>query len=163
MSTTDSLLENNEAYAGAFDKGDLPLPPARKVAVLACMDARLDPARVLGLEEGDAHVIRNAGGVVSDDALRSLAISQHLLGTEEIVLIHHTDCGMLTFDDDQFADQLESATGRRPEWRANTFSDLEGDVRRSIKRIKDDPFVPRTDNVRGFVYEVESGRLREVS
>jgi carbonic anhydrase len=96
MSTTDSILENNEAYAGAFDKGDLPLPPARKVAVLACMDARFDPARVLGLQEGDAHVIRNAGGIVSDDALRSLAISQHLLGTEEIVLIHHTDCGMLT-------------------------------------------------------------------
>lgn len=163
MSTTDSLLENNEAYAGAFDKGDLPLPPARKVAVLACMDARLDPARALGLEEGDAHVIRNAGGVVSDDALRSLAISQHLLGTEEIVVIHHTDCGMLTFDDDQFADQLESATGQRPEWRAHAFSDLEGDVRRSIRRIKDDPFVPRTDSVRGFVYEVESGRLREVS
>jgi carbonic anhydrase len=163
MSTTDSLLENNEAYAGAFDKGDLPLPPARKVAILACMDARLDPARALGLEEGDAHVIRNAGGVVSDDALRSLAISQHLLGTEEIVLIHHTDCGMLTFDDDQFADQLESATGRRPEWRAHAFSDLEGDVRRSIRRIKDDPFLPHTDSVRGFVYEVESGRLREVS
>jgi carbonic anhydrase len=127
------------------------------------MDARLDPARVLGLEEGDAHVIRNAGGVVSYDALRSLAISQHLLGTEEIVLIHHSDCGMLTFDDDRFADQLESATGRRPEWRANTLSGMEGDVRRSIRRIKDDPFLPHTDSVRGFVYEVESGRLREVN
>ena len=163
MSTTDSLLENNEAYAGAFDKGDLPLPPGRKVAVLACMDARLDPARALGLEEGDAHVIRNAGGVVSDDAIRSLAISQHLLGTEEIVVIHHTDCGMLTFDDDSFAERLESETGRRPEWRAHAFSDLDDDVRDSVKRIKEDPFVPRTDSVRGFVYEVESGRLREVS
>jgi carbonic anhydrase len=163
MSTTDTLLEQNQAYAATFDKGDLPMPPARKVAVLACMDARLDPARILGLEEGDAHVIRNAGGVVSDDAIRSLAISQHLLGTEEIVLIHHTDCGMLTFDDDAFADRLESETGRRPEWSAQTFTDLDQDVRDSVKRIKEDPFVPRTDNVRGFVYEVESGRLREVS
>jgi carbonic anhydrase len=163
MSTTDTLLEQNQAYAATFDKGDLPMPPARKVAVLACMDARLDPARILGLEEGDAHVIRNAGGVVSDDAIRSLAISQHLLGTEEIVLIHHTDCGMLTFDDDAFADRLESETGRRPEWSAQTFTDLDQDVRDSVKRITEDPFVPRTDNVRGFVYEVESGRLREVS
>jgi carbonic anhydrase len=163
MSTTDSLLEQNQAYAATFDKGDLPMPPARKVAVLACMDARLDPARMLGLEEGDAHVIRNAGGVVSDDAIRSLSISQHLLGTEEIVLIHHTDCGMLTFEDDAFAGRLESETGRRPEWRAQTFTDLDQDVRASVKRIKEDPFVPRTDNVRGFVYEVESGRLREVS
>jgi carbonic anhydrase len=162
MSATDSLLQNNERYASSFDKGDLPMPPDRKIAVLACMDARLDPARALGLEEGDAHVIRNAGGVVSDDALRSLAISQHKLGTEEIVIIHHTDCGMLTFNDDEFAEQLESETGRRPEWRAQAFSDLEGDVRASIQRIKDDPFVPRTDSVRGFVYEVESGRLREV-
>jgi carbonic anhydrase len=163
MSTTDTLLEQNQAYAATFDKGELPMPPARKVAVLACMDARLDPARILGLEEGDAHVIRNAGGVVSDDAIRSLAISQHLLGTEEIVLIHHTDCGMLTFDDDAFADRLESETGRRPEWSAQTFTDLDQDVRDSVKRITEDPFVPRTDNVRGFVYEVESGRLREVS
>jgi carbonic anhydrase len=163
MSTTDSLLQNNESYAASFDKGDLPMPPGRKVAVLACMDARLDPARALGLEEGDAHVIRNAGGIVSDDAIRSLAISQRKLGTEEIVLIHHTDCGMLTFNDDEFAEELESETGSRPEWRAHAFSDLEGDVRASIERIKNDPFVPNTDNVRGFVYEVESGRLREVS
>jgi carbonic anhydrase len=162
MSATDTLLQNNERYASSFDKGDLPMPPGRKVAVLACMDARLDPARALGLEEGDAHVIRNAGGVVSDDALRSLAISQHKLGTEEIVIIHHTDCGMLTFDDDGFAEQLENETGHRPEWRAHTFSDLDEDVRASIQRIKDDPFVPRTESVRGFVYEVESGRLREV-
>jgi carbonic anhydrase len=145
------------------DKGDLPLPPGRKIAVLACMDARLDPARVLGLEEGDAHVIRNAGGVASDDAIRSLAISQHLLETEEIVILHHTDCGMLTFSDNEFAERLESETGSRPGWNAQAFEDLDIDVRDSIERIKDSPFVPRTDKVRGFVYEVETGRLREVS
>jgi carbonic anhydrase len=163
VSTTDELLKNNEAYAASFDKGDLPLPPGRKIAVLACMDARLDPARVLGLEEGDAHVIRNAGGVVSDDAIRSLAISQHLLGTEEIVILHHTDCGMLTFSDNEFADRLEGETGSRPGWNAQAFEDLDIDVRDSIERIKNSPFVPRSDRVRGFVYEVETGRLREVS
>jgi carbonic anhydrase len=159
----DTLLHNNAAYVSDFDKGDLPLPPARKLAVLACMDARLDPAKVLGLQEGDAHVIRNAGGVVSDDAIRSLAISQNLLGTEEIVLIHHTDCGMLTFTDDEFARKLEDETGEKPEWRAHAFDDLEDNVKQSIDRIRNSPFVPRTDNVRGFVYEVETGRLREVS
>jgi carbonic anhydrase len=163
VSETDSFLKNNEAYAASFDKGDLPLPPGRKVAVLACMDARLDPARVLGLEEGDAHVIRNAGGVVSDDAIRSLAISQHLLGTEEIVIIHHTDCGMLTFNDEEFAEQLESETGTRPAWNAQAFDDLDVDVRDSLERVRESPFVPHTDKVRGFVYEVETGRLREVS
>jgi carbonic anhydrase len=163
VSTTDDLLKNNQAYAASFDKGDLPLPPGRKIAVLACMDARLDPARVLGLEEGDAHVIRNAGGVVSDDAIRSLAISQHLLGTEEIVILHHTDCGMLTFSDNEFADRLESETGSRPGWNAQAFEDLDIDVRDSLRRIRESPFVPRTDKVRGFVYEVETGRLREVS
>jgi carbonic anhydrase len=163
VSTTDELLKNNEAYAASFDKGDLPLPPGRKVAVVACMDARLDPARVLGLEEGDAHVIRNAGGVVSDDTIRSLAISQHLLGTEEVVILHHTDCGMLTFSDEEFAQRLESETGSRPGWDAQAFEDLDVDVRDSIDRIKGSPFVPRTDNVRGFIYEVETGRLREVS
>jgi carbonic anhydrase len=163
MSETDALLRNNEAYAASYDKSDLPGPPARKVAVLACMDARLHPAAMLGLEEGDAHVIRNAGGVVTDDALRSLAISQHELGTEEIVLIHHTRCGMLTFTDEEFERKLERETGDRPEWRAHTFSDLEQSVRESIARIKASPFVPRTDSVRGFVYEVETGRLREVS
>jgi carbonic anhydrase len=127
------------------------------------MDARLDPAKVLGLQEGDAHVIRNAGGVVSDDALRSLAISQNLLGTEEIILIHHTDCGMLTFTDDEFAAKLEAETGQRPEWCAHTFDDLEDNVRHSIDKIKTSPFVPHTDNVKGYVYEVETGRLREVS
>jgi carbonic anhydrase len=163
VSTTDELLKNSEAYAAGFAKGDLPLPPGRKLAVLACMDARLDPARVLGLEEGDAHVIRNAGGLVSDDAIRSLAISQHVLGTEEIVIIHHTDCGMLTFSDAEFAERLESETGRQPDWNAQAFEDLDVDVRDSIARIKGSPFVPRTDSVRGFVYEVETGRLREVS
>jgi carbonic anhydrase len=162
MSATDKLLKNNESYAEGFDKGDLPIPPATKVAVVACMDARLVPSRILGLEEGDAHVIRNAGGVVTDDEIRSLAISQHLLGTEEIVLIHHTDCGMLTFTDDQFSEKLEQESGVKPTWSAECFDDLEGNVRESIERIKSSPFIPRKDNVRGFVYEVESGRLREV-
>ncbi len=163
MSVTDELLKNNEAYAADFDKGELPLPPAKKVAVVACMDARLMPGRMLGLEEGDAHVIRNAGGVITDDEIRSLSISQTLLGTEEIVLIHHTDCGMLTFTDEQLADQLEESTGRRPEWSAQTFGDLDEDVRSSIAKIKDSPFVPKKDAIRGFVYEVETGKLREVS
>ena len=163
MSTTDDLLKNAETYAAEFDKGELPLPPARKVAVLACMDARLNPQKVLGLEEGDGHVIRNAGGVVTDDEIRSLAISQRLLGTEEIILIHHTDCGMLTFTDEDFAAQLEEDTGGKPEWESRAFPDLEEDVRDSIRRIKDSPFIPKTDQVRGFIYEVETGRLREVS
>ncbi len=162
-SQTDQLLANARDYEAGFDQGDLPLPPARRLAVLACMDARLDPQRVLGLERGDAHVIRNAGGVVDDDAIRSLAISQNLLGTEEIVLIHHTDCGMLTFTDEQFAAQLERETGQRPDWHAHAFGDLEGDVRAGIERIRASPFVPNADQVRGFVYEVETGALREVS
>jgi carbonic anhydrase len=163
MSITDDLLKNNEAYAASFDKGDLALPPAKKVAVIACMDARLDPAGALGLQEGDAHVIRNAGGVVTDDEIRSLAISQRLLGTEEIILIHHTDCGMLTFTDDEFAQKLQDETGESPEWNAHAFGNLEADVRDSISRIKDSPFIPNKDSIRGFVYEVESGKLREVS
>ena len=163
MSSTDELIANNEAYASSFDKGDLPGAPGKKVAVVACMDARLSVDRVLGLSEGDAHVIRNAGGVVTDDAVRSLAISQRLLGTEEIVLIHHTGCGMLTFRDDDFKDAIEQDTGIRPSWAPEAFGDLEGDVRQSIARIKASPFIPHTDAVRGFVYEVETGRLREVS
>jgi carbonic anhydrase len=163
MSVTDELLQNNEAYAASFDKGELPLPPAKKVAVLACMDARLNPYGALGLSEGDAHVIRNAGGVVTDDEIRSLAISQNLLGTEEIILIHHTDCGMLTFTDDEFKQKLEDETGETPEWSAIAVPDLEGDVRESISRIKDSPFIPNKDSVRGFVYEVETGKLREVA
>ena len=163
MTVTEALLDNNAAYVSDFDKGDLPLPPARKLAVLACMDARLDPAKVLGLNEGDAHVIRNAGGVVSDDAVRSLTISQNLLGTEEIVLIHHTDCGMLTFTDDELAAKLEAETGHKPDWRAHAFDDLEANVRTSIEKIRSSPFLPNTDKVRGFVYEVETGALREVN
>ena len=139
------------------------MPPAKKVAVVACMDARLDVARALGLEEGDAHVIRNAGGVVTDDEIRSLAISQHLLGTEEIILIHHTDCGMLTFTDEAFSQQLFDATGEKPHWAAETFSDLDADITQSVHRIRSSPFVPKKDNIRGFVYEVESGKLREVT
>jgi carbonic anhydrase len=162
MSVTDELLSNNEAYAASFDKGQLPLPPAKKVAVLACMDARLNVYGALGLSEGDAHVIRNAGGVVTDDEIRSLAISQRLLGTREIILIHHTDCGMLTFTDDAFKGSIQKETGIKPEWAAEAFSDLEEDVRQSIARIKASPFIPVKDSVRGFVYEVESGRLREV-
>jgi carbonic anhydrase len=163
MSVTDDLLGHNESYAASFDKGDLPMPPGKKTAVVACMDARLDPARALGLQEGDAHVIRNAGGVVTDDAIRSLAISQRLLGTEEIILIHHTDCGMLTFSDDEFKASIQQETGIKPEWAAEAFSDLDEDVRQSVARIKASPFIPHTDHVRGFVYEVETGRLREVS
>jgi carbonic anhydrase len=163
MSVTDELVANNQAYAAEFDKGDLPLPPGRKVAVVACMDARLNPYGILGLHEGDAHVIRNAGGVVTDDEIRSLAISQRLLGTEEIILIHHTDCGMLTFTDDDFKKSIQEDTGIKPEWAAEAFSDLDEDVRQSIARIKASPFIPNKGSVRGFVYEVESGRLREVT
>jgi carbonic anhydrase len=160
---TDELLENAKAYEASFDKGDLPLPPAKKVAIVACMDARLNPYGLLGLTEGDAHVIRNAGGVITDDEIRSLAISQHLLGTEEIILIHHTDCGMLTFTDDEFARQLEQEGGQRPEWSARTFADLEEDVRDSIRRITKSPFIPRKEGVRGFVYDVKTGGLSEVT
>src|SRR5213079_2842243 len=147
MSVTDELLRKNASYARSFDKGSLPLPPAKHLAVLACMDARLDVHKILGLSEGDAHVIRNAGGVVTDDEIRSLAISQRLLGTREIILIHHTDCGMLTFKDDEFRRQIEEETGVRPEWAAETFSDLDGDVRQNIARIKASPFIPHKDDV----------------
>ena len=162
MSTTDELLRNAESYAAGFDKGGLPRPPARKVAVLACMDARLNPYHLLGLQDGDAHIIRNAGGVVTDDEIRSLSISQRLLGTEEIILIHHTDCGMLTFTDDEFKRSVQDDVGIKPEWAAEAFPDLDEDVRQSIARIQASPFIPRKDSVRGFVYEVETGRLREV-
>jgi carbonic anhydrase len=163
MTSTDDLLRNATAYAASFDRGDLPLPPAKKVAVLACMDARLNPYGVLGLSEGDAHVIRNAGGVVTDDAIRSLAISQHLLGTEEIILIHHTECGMLTFSDDDFKAKLQDETGLKPAWAVECFGDLDTDVRQSIARIKASAFIPRKDSVRGFVYDVADGSLREVT
>jgi carbonic anhydrase len=163
MTVTDELLQNAERYAGDFDRGDLPMPPAKGVAVVACMDARLNPFGVLGLQEGDAHVIRNAGGVVTDDEIRSLAISQRLLGTKEIILIHHTDCGMLTFKDDDFRRQIQDETGIKPGWAAEAFDDLETDVRQSIARIKSSPFIPNKDNVRGFIYDVKTGRLDEVT
>jgi carbonic anhydrase len=162
MSVTDDLIENNARYAETFS-GPLPLPPSKHVAVLACMDARLDVYRLLGLDEGEAHVIRNAGGVVTDDEIRSLAISQRLLGTKEIVLIHHTDCGMLTFTDEELLGAIERETGIRPTWSCETFSDLEEDVRASIKRIVDSPFIPEKSSVRGFVFDVATGRLAEVS
>src|SRR5947209_336801 len=162
MSATDEALRNNEQYANGFDKGQLPLPPARKLAVLACMDARLHVSKILGLKEGDAHVIRNAGGAVTDDAIRSLAISQRLLGTDEVILIHHTDCGMLTFKDDEVKAQIERETGIRPAFALEAFSNLEEDVRQSIARIKASPFIPRKGSVRGFVYDVRTGRLNEV-
>ena len=162
MSVTDELIANSERYAASFDKGHLPLPPAKGVAVVACMDARLNPYGLLGLNEGDAHVIRNAGGVITADERRSLAISQRLLGTTEIILIHHTDCGMLTFTDDAFKPGIQEETGLKPDWSAEAFTDLDEDVRQSVARIKADPFIPRTDEVRSFVYEVETGRLREV-
>ncbi len=162
MSVTDELVANAERYAAAFDKGDLPMPPGKGVAVVACMDARLNPYGLLGLAEGDAHVIRNAGGVITADERRSLAISQRLLGTREIILIHHTDCGMLTFTDDGFKAEIQAETGLKPDWAAEAFSDVDEDVRQSAARIRADPFIPHTDQMRGFVYEVETGRLREV-
>ena len=163
MSVTEELLRNNAIYAESFEKGDLPLPPARDVAVVACMDARLDVHKILGLEEGDAHVIRNAGGVITDDEIRSLTISQRLLGTREIILIHHTDCGMLTFSDDELKAQIHEEVGMKPHFSMECFSDLEEDVRQSVARIQASPFIPHKESVRGFIYEVETGRLREVN
>jgi len=161
MSVTDEYLKNNQTYAANFS-GPLPLPPSRNIAVVACMDARLDVYGILGLGQGESHVIRNAGGVVTDDEIRSLAISQRLLGTKEIILIHHTDCGMLTFTDDEFKAGIQAETGIKPEWAAEAFPDLDEDVRQSIKRIKNSPFIPHTDAVRGFVFDVATGALNEV-
>ena len=163
MTATDDVLKNNAQYAEGFDKADLPLPPALNMAVVACMDARLDTHKLLGIQEGDAHVIRNAGGVVTDDVIRSLVISQRLLGTREVVLIHHTDCGMLTFRDDDVKDAIQADTGLRPSFAMEAFGNLEGDVRQSIARIKASPFVPAKDQIRGFVYDCATGRLSEVS
>ena len=161
MTVTDELLANNERYAATFN-GQLPMPPSARLAVVACMDARLNVYGLLGLIEGDAHVIRNAGGVITADERRSLAISQRLLGTTEIILIHHTDCGMLTFTDDGFKETIRLETGIKPDWSAEAFADVDEDVRQSIARITSDPFIPHRDAVRGFVYEVETGRLREI-
>ncbi|MDP4756759.1 MAG: carbonic anhydrase [Aquiluna sp.] len=161
MSVTDQYLENNKKYAANF-QGPLPLPPKNQIAVLACMDARLNVFAALGIQEGESHVIRNAGGVVTDDEIRSLAISQRLLGTKEIILIHHTDCGMLTFSDDGFKKTIQEETGIKPEWAAEAFSDLDEDVRQSVARIKQSPFIPHTDQVRGFVFDVATGLLNEV-
>ncbi len=162
VSATDDLLEHNRAYARDFARGDLAAPPRLRVAVLACMDARLDMSRSLGLHEGDVHVIRNAGGIVTDDAIRSLAISQHLMGTEEIMLVHHTRCGMMSFSRQEFGERMENVAGERPRWSAGGFGDLEQDVRDSIAKLQASPFILRKGSIRGFVYEVENGRLREV-
>ena len=162
MSATNEFLAANQSYAENFSKAGTPIPPAKKVAVVACMDARIETGRLLGLEEGDAHVIRNAGGVISDDVIRSLTISQRLLGTTEIALIHHTDCGMLTFKDDSLKAEIEADTGLKPNFSFEPFSNLEDDVRQSIRRIKSSPFVPNKDSIRGFIYDVESGKLNEV-
>lgn len=161
MSVTDDLLTNNQTYAASFS-GPLPMPPSKAVAVVACMDARLDVFRMLGLAEGEAHVIRNAGGVVTDDEIRSLAISQRLLGTREVILVHHTDCGMLTFSDPEFRDAIRDDTGIRPPWSSEAFEDVDVDVRQSLARVRRSPFVPHVDAVRGFVFDVATGRLREV-
>jgi carbonic anhydrase len=163
MSVTDELLRNNEEYVSSFDKGDLPMPPGKHIAIVTCMDARLSPYVMLGLQEGDAHVIRNAGGVITDDEIRSLMISQRLLGTEEIMLIQHTDCGMLTFSDDEVKQQIHDDVGIKPHFSLESFSDLDVNLHQSIARIKTSPFIPNKESVRGFVYEVETGRLREVT
>jgi carbonic anhydrase len=163
VSTTDDLLRNNQDYAASFTGGDLPMPPGKQTAVVACMDARLNVYGILGLREGDAHVIRNAGGVVTDDVIRSLTISQRLLGTREVILIHHTDCGMLTFKDDEVKAAIEADTGLRPPFALEAFPDPEQDVRQSIARIKASPFVPNKDSVRGFVFDVRTGALHEVT
>jgi carbonic anhydrase len=162
VTTTDDLLHHAQTYAASFDKGQLPMPPARQLAVVACMDARLNPYGLLGLREGDAHVIRNAGGVITEDVVRSLTISQRLLGTREIILIHHTDCGMLTFKDDEVMAQIEADTGIRPPFALDAFPDVDRDIVQSIARIDASPFIPHKDRIRGFVYDVTTGELREV-
>ena len=163
MPVTEALVTRNAAYsAEVLSRGGLAAKGAQKVAVIACMDSRVDVVAALGLAPGEAHVIRNAGGIVTEDTIRSLAISQRLLGTEEILLIHHTDCGMLSFTDDELCRALEEETGVRPAWAPGSFTDLAGSVRQSITRIKASPFIPRTDAVRGFVLDLATGRLAEV-
>jgi carbonic anhydrase len=159
---TDDLLSRNKSYAEG-SAGPVPLRPALRLAVVACMDSRLDVFGALGLAVGDAHVIRNAGGVVTDDVVRSLVISQRLLGTEEIILIHHTDCGMVRFTDDELKSAIEKDTGIRPPWATEAFADIDGDVRQSIARVKASPFIPHKEYVRGFVFDIATRMLREVS
>ena len=163
MSESDRFIDNAGNYAERFDKADLSPLPSKRVAVLACMDTRLIPSRILGLNEGEAHILRNAGGVVTDDAIRSLSLSQNLMGTEEIILLHHTECGMLTFTDEEYADRMEAETGERPTWSAQAFSDLDQEVCASIARLRESPFIPEKDSIRGFVFDVKTGELREVS
>lgn len=163
MTAIDDLLRNNEAYARDYDRAGLPPPPSRRLAVVACMDARLDVYRILGLEPGEAHVIRNAGGVVTEDVLRSLLLSQRLLGSREIALVQHTGCGLLMLREDEVKAEIEADTGRRPPFALEAFDDLTASVQRSIARLRDDPFLPHTDRVRGFVYDVDTGRLEEVT
>ena len=163
MTETDGLLKHARDYAERFDKQDLSMMPSKRVAVLACMDTRLIPSRILGLNEGEAHILRNAGGTVTDDAIRSLSLSQNLLGTEEIILLHHTECGMLGITDEEYADRMEAETGERPEWSAHAFSDLEQDLRDSMARLRESPFIPRKSSIRGFIFDVKTAELREVS
>ena len=162
MTSIDSYLRNNTEYSARFSHRDLPAEPAGRVAILACMDSRLDTSALLGIAEGDAHVIRNAGGVVTEDVIRSLVISQRLKGTREVMLIHHTDCGMLALAESELKDAIEEETGARPAFALEAFTDVEDSVRRSIARLQSSPFLPHTDAIRGFVYEVDTGRLREV-
>ncbi|HVQ85445.1 MAG TPA: carbonic anhydrase [Mycobacterium sp.] len=162
MTVTDGYLANNAAYAGNFT-GPLPMPPSKHVAVVACMDARLDVYRILGLNEGESHVIRNAGGVVTDDVIRSLAISQRLLGTREIILIHHSDCGMLTFNDDDFKRAIQDEIGVKPPWATEAFPDVAEDLRQSLRRIDNSPFVNKHVSLRGFIFDVATGKLQEVT
>ena len=163
MTAIDELLANNARFAETFDKADLPVRPGLGLAVVACMDARLDTHRLLGISEGDAHIIRNAGGVVTDDVIRSLTISQRLLGTTSIMLIHHTHCGMVTFRDDDLKDAIMADTGLRPTFAMEAFPDVEEDVQQSIARIQASPFIPNKDDVRGFVYDCATGKLNEVA
>jgi carbonic anhydrase len=165
MSTVDEVLTANESYAKSFNLGHLPMPPARRLAIVACMDARLTIEPMLGLKTGDAHIIRNAGGIVTEDALRSLIVSHHLLGTREFMIVNHTDCGMLTFKDEELRNKLHQATGTAAAGPVafHAFSDLDENVRQQIRRVRSHPWIPKDIPVRGFVYDVKTGKLREVA
>ena len=163
MSSIDTLLANNRKYAASFLAGNLPGAPAGKIAIVTCMDARIETGTLLGLKEGDAHIIRNAGGIVTDDVIRSLMISQHLLGTREVMLIQHTQCGMMTFSDEELKNRIEKESGSRPHFDIGSFTHLEQEIRNSVIRIKETPLIPHTDSVRGFIYDVENGTLQEIN